>query len=86
MYITYFIIQCYTYNLRHCDLVQLHGFLGLIPFGSTLVYDLWELLLSITDPTDKVPVELCKFCELLNKLVVVCWVFNFTSSADCKHK
>ena len=30
----------FTYNLRHCDLVQLHGFLGLIPFGSTLVYDL----------------------------------------------
>jgi hypothetical protein len=26
-----------THNLRHCDLVQLHGFLGRIPFGSNVV-------------------------------------------------
>lgn len=76
----------FTYNLRHCDLVQLHGFLGLIPFGSTLVYDLWEVLFSKTDPTDIVPVELCKFCELLSKPGVACWDFNFVSSADCKRQ
>lgn len=63
--------------------MQLHGFLGLIPFGSTFVYDLWDTLLSEIDPEVALLVGLCKLCVFPNKLGVDCWDFNFPSSVCC---
>lgn len=33
----------FTYSLRHCDLVQLQGFLGLSPFDSSTACVLLEV-------------------------------------------